>query len=153
MYAQFKVLPLNQLIDIHRATYMFSLSNNDLPSVFRSYCKKPTHHYMTRFAQANFCIPNHKTRLSESSIKFLGPSIWSKIPNDLKKLQFRKTFSNHLKELYLNQLPTEKRTKELDLNKTPISEEEKDKTSCLEISYSLQEIFDENDENLNFIGF
>ena len=108
---------------------------------------------MTRFAETNFSIPNHKTRLSEYSIKFLGPSTWSKIPNDLKKLQFRKTFSNKLKELYLNQLPTEKRTIELDLNKTIVSEEENDKTSCLEISYSLQEIFDENDENFNFIGF
>ena len=61
IYAQFKVLPLNQLIDIHRATYMFSLSNNDLPSVFRSYCKKPTHRYMTRFAQV-FSILNFRHR-------------------------------------------------------------------------------------------
>ncbi len=28
---------------------MFSLSNNQLPTVFRSYCKKPTHRYETRF--------------------------------------------------------------------------------------------------------
>ena len=153
IYAQFKVLPLSNLIELQRATYMFSFDKNDLPLVFRSYCKKPTHHYNTRFSEANFSIPSHKTRLSETSIKFIGPTIWSKIPIDLKKLQFRKTFSNKLKDLYLNQLPTEKRTIELDLNKTVISEEESDKTSCLEISYSLQEIFEENDENLNFIGF
>ena len=124
------MLPLSNLIDLHRATYMFSLSNDNLPLVFRSYCKRPTHGYATRFSETNFAIPKHKTRLSETSIKYLGPSIWSKIPIHLKKLQFRKTFSNHLKRLYLDDLPTVKRTKELDLNKSD-SENNKNKPTLI----------------------
>ena len=163
IYAQFKVLPLSNLIDLHRATYMFSFSNNDLPLVFRSYCQKPTHHYATRFSQANFTIPKHNSRLSETSIKFLGPSIWTKIPTHLKKLQFRKTFSNHLKQLYLDDLPSIKRTKELDFSKKDsdksnellqvIVEEDIETILVAENSPSLEDIFEENDDSFHFVGF
>ena len=165
IYAQFNVLPLSNLIDLHRATYMFSLSNNNLPLVFRSYCEKPTHGYATRFSETNFAIPKHKTRLSETSIKYLGPSIWSKIPIHLKKLQFRKTFSNHLKQLYLDDLPTVKRTKELDLNKSDLEnsknngqlqiivEENNETIVVIENSFSLEDIFEENDDDFHFTGF
>ena len=143
IYAQFKVLPLSNLIDLQRATYMFSFNKNDLPLVFRSYCKKPAHHYNTRFSEANFSIPSHKTRLSETSILFIGPTIWSKIPNTLKTLQFRKTFSNHLKQHYLDQFPTLKRTKELNIAKTPVDPK----------TQELLELFDEDDTDLSFYGF
>ena len=164
IYAQFNVLPLGNLIDLHRATYMFSLSKNDLPLVFRSYCKRPTHGYATRFSEANFTIPKHNSRLSESSIKYLGPSIWSRIPIHLKKLQFRKTFSNHLKQLYLDDLPSKKRTKEINFSKNDLDENtieqlpvivEETNETILEIenSFSLEDIFKANDDDFHFFGF
>ena len=164
IYAQFNVLPLGNLIDLHRATYMFSLSKNDLPLVFRSYCKRPTHGYATRFSEANFTIPKHNSRLSESSIKYLGPSIWSRIPIHLKKLQFRKTFSNHLKQLYLDDLPSKKRTKEINFSKNdldgntieqlPVIVEETNETILeIENSFSLEDIFKANDDDFHFFGF
>ena len=143
---------------------MFSLSKNDLPLVFRSYCKRPTHGYATRFSEANFTIPKHNSRLSESSIKYLGPSIWSRIPIHLKKLQFRKTFSNHLKQLYLDDLPSKKRTKEINFSKNdldgntieqlPVIVEETNETILeIENSFSLEDIFKANDDDFHFFGF
>ena len=41
IYRQFNVLPLNKLIDLARANYMYSFSNNQLPIAFRSYCSRP----------------------------------------------------------------------------------------------------------------
>ena len=59
IYAQFKVLPLNYLIDLQIANYMYSFSNNLLPSAFSSYCVKPAHKYATRYAKTNFVVPKH----------------------------------------------------------------------------------------------
>ena len=95
----------------------------------------------------------------------MGLTIWSKIPIHLKKLQFRKTFSNHLKQLYLDDLLTVKRTKELDLNKSDsennknngqlqiIVEENNETIVVIENSFSLEDIFEENDDDFHFTGF
>ena len=142
IYAQFKVLPLDSLIALQRANYMFSLSSNQLPTVFRSYCKKPTHRYETRFSKFNYCIPSHN--VGKTSIKVIGPKMWADIPNDLKKLQFRKTFSNHLKQKFLGELPTVKRTKKLDLtSKKLVNEDYKE----------LHELFYGEDPDKTFLGF
>ncbi len=101
IYRQFNVLPLSNLIELARANYMYSLSNNQLPVVFRTYCSRPTHHYKTRFSKNNFSLPLCRTKTSETSIKAIGPKIWTSIPCDAKALPFRKTFSKHMKRLYL----------------------------------------------------
>ena len=158
IYAQFKVLPLDKLITLQRANYMFSLSNNQLPTVFRSYCRKPAHRYETRFSKFNYSIPSHK--VGKTSIKVIGPKTWAEIPNDFKKLQFRRTFSNHLKQRYLRELPTVKRTKKLDLTKKSNSEElheifygEDPNTTFLGFEKELHEIFYGEDPNTTFLGF
>ena len=56
IYSQFNVLPLNKIIDLERANYMYSLSNNLLPTVFRSYVSRPSHRYETRYSRSNFKI-------------------------------------------------------------------------------------------------
>ena len=116
------------------------LSNNQLPAVFRSYCKKPTHRYETRYSKSNYYIPSKQ--VNKNSIKVLGPKTWAQVPNDLKKLQFRKTFSKHLKQEFLRELPTIKRTKKLDLK--PKSDDK----SCNE----LYQIFYGEDPDLTFHG-
>ena len=141
IFAQFNVLPLEKIIDLERANYMFSLNNGNLPEVFNFYCSKPTHRYETRFSRNNFCIPKYQPKLSNSSIKFIGPKAWEKIPSDLKNLQFRKTFSKQLKRLYLNELPTEKRTRIITLN------------SPTDNDFSLTDLFDETGDETSFSGF
>ena len=140
IYAQFNVLPLNKMIDLERANYMFSLSNDLLPTVFRSYCSKPSHRYETRYSKSNFSLAPYVSKINETSIKVIGPKIWSMVPEQIKSLQFRKTFANHLKRAYLNELPTEKRTKIITF--------EKDKKRN-----ELQQLFDETDDDITFLGF
>ena len=57
----------------------------------------------TRLAEIHFSTDNRKTPLSETSIKFIRPKIWLKIPNDLKVLL--KPFNFYL-DLYLDQIFT-----------------------------------------------
>ena len=133
------MLPLNKLIDLARANYMYSLSNNQLPTVFRSYCSRPSHRYETRFAKNNFALAKSTSKLSETSIKVFGPRMWSNIPSDAKTLPFRKTFSKHMKHIYIQELPSEKRTKEI-----------KPKPEAPKLD--LAQIFESNDD-ASFHGF
>ena len=89
----------------------------------------------------NFSIPKYQPKLSNTSIKFIGPRAWEKIPSDLKSLPFRKTFSKQLKRLYLNELPTEKRTKTITIN------------SPSDNDFSLTDLFDETGDDNSFSGF
>ena len=142
IYSQFNILPLNNLIDLERANYMFSLSKGSLPTVFHSYCIQPQHRYPTRYAKTNFVQSIPKTKYEATSIKTIGPKVWSSISSDLKALQFRKTFSKYLKKLYLSRLPTEKRTKNInfDNKKKPLDTE-------------LYDIFYGSDCETTFYGF
>ena len=139
IYSQFNVLPLINLIELERANYMYSFSNNLLPHVFVSYVSKPSHRYETRFSRNNFKIAPYHSKISETSIKVIGPKTWTEVPTELKSLPFRKTFSKKLKLLYLSKLPTEKRTKKLNLSKKE--------------DINLAELFDESDSDFIFIGF
>ena len=82
------------------------------------YVSKPAHRYETRFSRSNYVAAPYISKIGESSIKVIGPKCWTNISTDLKKLPFRKTFSKQLKKLYLSELPTEKRTRNLNLPKT-----------------------------------
>ena len=97
---------------------MYSISNDLLPRVFSMYVSKPAHRYETRFSRSNYVAAPYISKIGESSIKVIGPKCWTNISTDLKKLPFRKTFSKQLKKLYLSELPTEKRTRNLNLPKT-----------------------------------
>ena len=142
IYAQFKVLPLNYLIDLQIANYMYSFSNNLLPTAFSSYCVKPSHRYGTRYAKSNYVLPKHVSKKTESSIKVTGPKLWAEIPDSLKQLPFRKTFTKQLKNIFLDKLPTNKRTKEIKFEKKALNK-----------SLDLIDIFSQTGNDESFFGF
>ena len=137
--------------------------------------------YETRYAENNFFLPDHASKLSDLSMAVIGPKIWAKVPSHLKKLPFRKTFSKQLKDLYLDHLPKQRRTKiihnfkelrqifaEDDLDSTFLGfenntfnglqaifeEDDVDVTFYgFESNTNLQNIFEEDDTNFSFYGF
>ena len=158
IYHQFNVLPLNKLIDLARANYMYSFSNNQLPVAFRSYCSRPAHQYETRFSKNNFSLPISRSKISESSIKVIGPKIWTNIPSEAKALPFRKTFSKHLKRLYLQELPSVKRTKTLVFKDSKYEElkaifDEVDDSSFYGFEIELDTLFEDSGNDTIFLGF
>ena len=123
---------------------MFSLTKNLLPDIFRPYFAKPTHRYETRYSLSNFSLGRYTSQRSESSIKVIGPKTWAKIPEKLKILPFRKTFSKQLKQNYLSELPTEKRTKNLDIDNSKTNNRN---------NAELKEIFEDSEDDSTFLGF
>ena len=72
IYAHYKVLPLDQLMVLQQANYMYCFSNNLLPSVFKSYCHKPLHSYKTRYSKYNFQLAKQESRYVANLRRFLG---------------------------------------------------------------------------------
>ena len=141
---------------------MFSYHHNLLPISFHSYCVKPTHTYSTRFSKSNFSLPALSQKVSEKSIKIIGPKVWSSISNDLKSIQFRKNFSKHLKQSFIAELPEYTgvykpkflRKKQLSTTLQDIFDAEDDDETFLGFSISLSKIFEMEDENdETFLGF
>jgi len=120
---------------------MYSLHHNLLPFSFRSYCSKPKHVYETRFSKLNFGLPPLDQKISEKSIKVIGPRIWSNIPSDIKCFQFRKSFSKHLKQRFIDELP-----RYTGVYKPKFIRKK-------QITTSLQNIFDADDDEETFLGF
>ena len=99
IYADLKILPLQEHISLQKAIFMHSLYYNTLPYNLSFYCNSPSHGFKTRYAEdGNFCLPTVKTNRGQTSIKYDGPKVWVDVPNELKEVAFRKSFSKKLKK-------------------------------------------------------
>ena len=142
LYYQYKILPLNDLINLQRATYMYCFENNKLPLAFRSYFSRPSHNHHTRYANSNYFVTQHESNFIKTSMKIIGPKIWANVPDTAKALPFRKTFSKHLKQTFLNNLPKTRRTRLIETNRNDPDYDD------LRIMFST-----EDDQNEEFHGF
>ena len=80
-----------------------------LPSIFDNYFIKPTHTYSTRFAcNNNFALTRASCARDKQLLKVIGPSIWLKVPMNIKESLsikvFVKTYRNHLIGNYIENL-------------------------------------------------
>ena len=100
IYIQNDILTINNLFKMSAGKFMHSYENNQLPSYFNQYFKSilTVHKYATRLACSNnFFLPRVKVSQGQCSLKFIGPKVWSEIPDHIK---FRSYFD--LKHLFKN---------------------------------------------------
>ena len=136
LYANLKILPLNELLFLQKSIFMHSLHYKNLPFVFGEYCQQPDHRYSTRYVSSgNYAIPRSVTNRGQRSIKYTGPKAWSEVPKQFKDIAFRKPFSRKFKDHILNMIHVEmppkstriiesNETEQLDLNILFSTEEE-----------------------------
>ena len=102
LYVKLDVLPLSELIDMQRALFMYNLHYNLLPYAFENYCSIPSHRYATSYSRSkNYTLPPYKSNRGQTSMKFLGPKIWARIPLEIKELNSRKQFVKKTKKYFL----------------------------------------------------
>ena len=58
----------------------------------------------TRNRYLKLICPFRKTNMGQNALSFIGPSIWNKTPEVLKKTNSINTFKHNLKKDYLTQL-------------------------------------------------
>ena len=84
-------------------------------TIFKFFCNKcpsymseiftPVGHsqYNTRNSYLKLQQPFRKTTIGQKSLSFIGPSIWNKLPESLKKTKNVNTFKHNFKQHYFSQ--------------------------------------------------
>jgi len=87
LYSKHKMLEIPDLFQLSVAKFMYSFCNGGLPNHFDNYFAEiaSVHKYQTRLASLQkYYLPRMKTTLGHLSLKYIGPKIWSNIPERLK---------------------------------------------------------------------
>jgi len=87
LYSKHKILEIPDLFQSSVAKFINSFYTGGLPNHFDNYYVEiaSVHKYQTRLASLqNYYLPRMKTSLGQLSLKYIGPKIWSNIPEKLK---------------------------------------------------------------------
>jgi len=102
LYSKHKILEIPDLFKFAVAKYMYSFHNGGLPNHFDNYFTEiaSVEKYQTRLASLQkYYLPKMITSLGQLSLKYIGPKIWSDIPENLKYFSpysFGKQYENVL---------------------------------------------------------
>ena len=105
LFVDMHILPLNELISLQTAIFMFQLCNNLLPDIFNDYfiLKCNVHNYNTRNPQ-NIHPPLNRFSMSQSSIFYHGSVLWNNLQNYLKESNSLNQFKRLYKEVLFEKL-------------------------------------------------
>ena len=91
-------LPTKSRVDQRIATNVFKYWQQTTPSYVNEIFVPSKNSYNTR-SQMPLDIPLRKTETGQKNISFLGPYIWNKLNNDLKKVKTTISFTHTYKKL------------------------------------------------------
>jgi len=87
LYSKHKIVERPDLFQQSVVKFMHSFYNGGLPNHYDNYFAEiaSVHKYQTRLASLQkYHLPRMKTSLGQLSLKYIGPKIWSNIPEKLK---------------------------------------------------------------------
>ena len=87
LYSKHEILEIPDLFQLSVAKFMYAIYNGGLPNHFDNYFAEiaSVHKYQARLASLQkYYLPRMKTSLGQLSLKYIGPKIWSNIPERLK---------------------------------------------------------------------
>ena len=97
------ILQINELFKLELAKFMYSYNNGSLPNTFKDYFLKINlkHNYETRSSKNDFFIPRKNSSKGLCGLNYLGPRLWSEIPELIKNKKSTKSFTLSYKNLLL----------------------------------------------------
>ena len=109
---------MSDLFQFSVAKFMYSFYNGGLPNHFDNYFAEiaSVHKYQTRLASLQkYYLPRMNTSSGQLSLRYIGPKIWSNIPENLKSSSPYSLGKKYKKKsCYLARLP-------VDLHRTCLS--------------------------------
>ena len=91
----------NQCINSIVFKYVSGQCPNYLNEVFQT---APENNIQTRGSFLKLKWPFRKTNADQMALSYIGPTVWSKTPDTLKRTKNLNTFKHNLKEYYLKEL-------------------------------------------------
>ena len=61
--------------------FMHKFINNQIPSIFNDFIKRPNHKYPTNFSQSSFYLKKYSLNSTKYSISLGGPKLWNDVIN------------------------------------------------------------------------
>ena len=108
-YGNLNILKLSNLVQLHKAIFVFNFKSNKLSNTFKNYFKaaRNIHEKNTRSSSLdNFFLPFYRTNKLQKSIKFQSPKVWNSIDTTIKQCKSPKIFKKKLEcfllKSYLN---------------------------------------------------
>ena len=98
------LLQVNEIFKLELAKFMYNYNSNNLPNCFNEYFLKINnkHNYNTRASKYNFFLPRKNSSKGQSSLAYLGPRLWSEIPEKTKEIKTIKSFISSYKLVLLD---------------------------------------------------
>ena len=94
-----QLLTINNLYNLEIAQMMFKYENKQLPPAFNNFFTQKSLKMKTR-SNSQIISNCFRTKVSQQSLKFVGPKLWSKIPSEIRhsysSSTFRKKLTQHL---------------------------------------------------------
>jgi len=112
LYSKHKILEIPDLFQLSIAKFMYSFYNGGLPHQFDNYFAEIAlvHKYQTRLGSLQkYYLPRMKTSLGQLSLKYIGPKLWSDIPDKLKSSSPYSFGKKYKKSCYLARFPVDLR--------------------------------------------
>ena len=99
-----KILQVKDIFEIGVAKFMHSFHHGNLPCIFDSYYKSvaiPHNHNTRSFANKNYDLQRIHSQSGQSTLNYVGVTIWNKIPHHVK-LHSKYLFSKQLKNILIS---------------------------------------------------
>ena len=94
-----QLLTINNLYNLEIAQMMFKYENKQLPPEFNNFFTQKSLKMKTR-SNSQIISNCFRNKVSQQSLKFVGPKLWSKIPSEIRHSHssntFRKKLTQHL---------------------------------------------------------
>ena len=85
IFKNLNVLNVYQINIQQHLNFMHKFINNQIPSVFSDFIKRPNHKYPTNFSQSRFYLKRYSLNSTKYSISIRGPKLWNDVINKEEK--------------------------------------------------------------------
>ena len=89
------LLSIKNLYKLEIAQMMFKHENKQLPQAFHNFFAQKSYHIQTR-SNSQLVSNCFRTKVSQQSLKFIGPKVWNKIPFEIRQSNNCNTFKKKL---------------------------------------------------------
>ena len=107
LFKQLNILPLNELIKLRRASYMWKVKNNLLPSSLTSWFQTNNSIIVNRInTDITYILPQPRIERAIRHITYSGVMLWNtEIPSEIKNSTSSKIYKNKYQTYLLRQIP------------------------------------------------
>ena len=85
LFKNLNALNVYQINIYQHLNFMHKFINNQIPSIFSDFIKRPNHKYPTNFSQSSFYLKRYSLNSTKYHISICGPRLWNDLVNKEKK--------------------------------------------------------------------